>query len=86
MTSDITLFVNPTSGRGRGARAARPAADALRAAGLTVRTVVGTDAADALDRARKAVDGGTAVKQFIALEDYFDFEFRSGALSRLWAR
>jgi diacylglycerol kinase (ATP) len=59
VTSDITLFVNPTSGRGRGARSARPAAEALRAAGFAVRTVVGTDAADALDRARKAVDGGT---------------------------
>lgn len=60
MTNDITLLVNPTSGRGRGARAAGPAADALRTAGLTVRTVVGTDAADSLDQARKAVDGGTA--------------------------
>ncbi|SHM46271.1 diacylglycerol kinase [Actinacidiphila paucisporea] len=59
MTSDITLLVNPTSGRGRGARAARPAAEAMRAVGLTVRTVVGVDAADALDRAHKAVDGGT---------------------------
>jgi diacylglycerol kinase (ATP) len=59
VTGDITLLVNPTSGRGRGAKAARPAADALRSAGLEVRTVVGSDAADALDRARKAVDGGT---------------------------
>ncbi|MGC2998997.1 sphingosine kinase, partial [Streptomyces sp. G35A] len=46
MTSEITLFVNPTAGRGRGARAARPAASALRAAGFSVRTVVGTDAGD----------------------------------------
>ncbi|SEO66433.1 diacylglycerol kinase [Actinacidiphila rubida] len=59
MTSEITLFVNPGAGRGRGARAAGPAAAALRAAGHHVRTVVGEDAADALDRARKAVDGGT---------------------------
>lgn len=59
MTGDITLLVNPTSGRGAGARAARPAAEALRSAGLAVRTVVGSDAADALDQARKAVDGGT---------------------------
>ncbi|WP_455355077.1 diacylglycerol kinase [Streptomyces sp. SYSU K217416] len=59
MTSEITLFVNPTAGRGRGAHAAQPAARALRDAGFSVRTLVGTDAADALDRARGAVDGGT---------------------------
>ncbi|MFE9921949.1 diacylglycerol kinase [Streptomyces sp. NPDC005774] len=59
MTSEITLFVNPTAGRGRGARAARPAASALRAAGFSVRTVLGEDAADALTRARDAVEAGT---------------------------
>ncbi|MEU2596762.1 diacylglycerol kinase [Streptomyces hirsutus] len=59
MTSEITLFVNPTAGRGRGARAARPAASALRAAGFSVRTVLGEDAADALARARGAVEKGT---------------------------
>ncbi|MCL2551176.1 MAG: diacylglycerol kinase [Actinomycetia bacterium] len=59
MTSEITLFVNPRAGRGRGAQAARPAAQALRDAGYAVHTVVGEDAADALDRAKKAVDGGT---------------------------
>ncbi|RII18743.1 Diacylglycerol kinase [Streptomyces sp. YIM 130001] len=59
MTSDVTLFVNPTAGRGRGARAAQPAASALRKAGFSVRTVLGADAADALARAREAVDAGT---------------------------
>lgn len=59
MTSDITLFVNPTAGRGRGAQAAQPAAHALREAGFTVRTVVGEDATDALVRAREAVATGT---------------------------
>ncbi|MET9609812.1 diacylglycerol kinase [Streptomyces sp. NPDC006512] len=59
MTAEITLFVNPTAGRGRGAQAAQPAAAALRAAGYAVRTVVGTDAADALARLRTAVRGGT---------------------------
>ncbi|GGR29663.1 hypothetical protein GCM10010497_35080 [Streptomyces cinereoruber] len=59
MTSDITLFVNPTAGRGRGAQAARPALDALRDAGLSVRIVLGHDAADALRRAREAVADGT---------------------------
>jgi diacylglycerol kinase (ATP) len=60
VTSEITLFVNPTAGRGRAAGAAQPAADALRQAGFAVRTVVGNDADDALIRAREAVDGGTA--------------------------
>ncbi|MEU0201392.1 MULTISPECIES: diacylglycerol kinase [unclassified Streptomyces] len=59
MTSEITLFVNPTAGRGRGARAAQPAASALRAAGYSVRTVLGEDADDALVRARAAVEAGT---------------------------
>ncbi|MGW0604745.1 diacylglycerol kinase [Streptomyces sp. NPDC002640] len=59
MTSDITLFVNPTAGRGRGAHAAQPAASALRDAGFSVRTVLGLDADDALDRAREAVAAGT---------------------------
>ncbi|MFK0171328.1 diacylglycerol kinase [Streptomyces sp. NPDC090306] len=59
MTSEITLFVNPTAGRGRGAGAAQPAASAFRAAGFSVRVVVGADAPDALDRARAAVAAGT---------------------------
>ncbi|MEV4196598.1 sphingosine kinase, partial [Streptomyces toxytricini] len=33
MSAEITLFVNPAAGRGRGAHAAQPAAAALRAAG-----------------------------------------------------
>ncbi|MEU9147845.1 diacylglycerol kinase [Streptomyces sp. NPDC048349] len=59
MSSEITLFVNPTAGRGRGAHAAQPTASALRAAGFCVRTVVGTDAPDALARLRAAVREGT---------------------------
>ncbi|NEC65301.1 diacylglycerol kinase [Streptomyces sp. SID9727] len=59
MTSEITLFVNPTAGRGRGARAAQPAASALREAGFSVRTILGEDAGDALRRARDAVAEGT---------------------------
>ncbi|MFD9572232.1 diacylglycerol kinase [Streptomyces sp. NPDC059982] len=59
MSSEITLFVNPVAGRGRGAHAARPAASALRDAGFSVRTVVGADAADALARLRTAVREGT---------------------------
>ncbi|MCX5396019.1 diacylglycerol kinase [Streptomyces sp. NBC_00102] len=59
MTSEITLFVNPTAGSGRGAHAAQPAASALREAGFSVRTVLGENADDALRRARDAVGGGT---------------------------
>ncbi|MCT9081244.1 diacylglycerol kinase [Streptomyces fulvoviolaceus] len=59
MTSEITLFVNPTAGRGRGAHAAQPAASALRAAGFSVRTVLGENARDALARARAVVEDGT---------------------------
>ncbi|MFD9304877.1 diacylglycerol kinase [Streptomyces sp. NPDC060048] len=59
MSAEITLFVNPTAGRGRGAHAAQPAASALRDAGFSVRTVVGADAPDALERLRGAVRGGT---------------------------
>ncbi|MEU5523628.1 diacylglycerol kinase [Streptomyces sp. NPDC047860] len=59
MTSEITLFVNPTAGRGRGARAALPAAAALRDAGFSVRTVLGDDPEDALARARAAIEDGT---------------------------
>ncbi|WP_030606519.1 diacylglycerol kinase [Streptomyces fulvoviolaceus] len=59
MTSEITLFVNPTAGRGRGAHAAQPAASALRAAGFSVRTVLGENARDALTRARAVVEDGT---------------------------
>ncbi|MEE1740823.1 diacylglycerol kinase [Streptomyces sp. BE147] len=59
MTSEITLFVNPTAGSGRGAHAAQPAASALRDAGFSVRTVLGEDADDALGRAREAVAAGT---------------------------
>ncbi|MFH8571165.1 diacylglycerol kinase [Streptomyces sp. NPDC017993] len=59
MTCDITLFVNPRAGRGRGARETQPAARTLREAGFAVRTVLGEDAADALRRARAAVAAGT---------------------------
>jgi diacylglycerol kinase (ATP) len=59
MSSEITLLVNPAAGRGRGAHAAGPAARELRAAGLSVRVLLGADAPDALDRARRAVAAGT---------------------------
>ncbi|AZM45091.1 diacylglycerol kinase [Streptomyces sp. WAC 06738] len=59
MTSDITVFVNPTAGRGRGAKAAPVVTEALRDAGYEVATVQGSDAATALAGAREAVAAGT---------------------------
>ncbi|MFD9075626.1 diacylglycerol kinase, partial [Streptomyces lasiicapitis] len=49
----------PAAAAGAAAPAAPGAAAALRAAGFSVRTVIGEDAGDALRRARAAVDGGT---------------------------
>ncbi|MEV5985500.1 diacylglycerol kinase [Streptomyces sp. NPDC052051] len=59
MTNEITLFLNPAAGRGRGAKAAQLAVSTLKAAGFAVRTVVGENAEDALKRVRIAVEGGT---------------------------
>lgn len=59
MSSEITLFVNPTAGSGRAVHAAQPAASALREAGFSVRSMVGADAPDALARLRTAVREGT---------------------------
>jgi diacylglycerol kinase (ATP) len=54
----VALLVNPTAGRGRGARLAGPVAARLRALGLRVDVVAGTDAADGLARARARVAAG----------------------------
>ncbi|MFL6240484.1 MAG: diacylglycerol kinase [Actinomycetes bacterium] len=59
MLHRIALLVNPTSGKGRAARYAGPVADRLGSHGAEVVTIVGTDAVDAEDRARKAVADGT---------------------------
>ena len=58
MSRRIALLVNPTSGKGRAARVAGPVAARLRAGGADVTEIVGTDAADAEERARKAVADG----------------------------
>ena len=54
----VGLFVNPTSGKGKGGRVAPLVGEALTAAGKTVRTIVGRDAVDASDLARAAVADG----------------------------
>lgn len=57
-TREIALLTNPTAGKGRGARRGAVALERLRAAGLSVRTMVGRDADEALDLAHKAVVDG----------------------------
>ncbi len=52
------MFVNPTSGRGRGARVADQVTDRLAETGATVRRVIGRDAGEALDLLRTALDDG----------------------------
>jgi diacylglycerol kinase (ATP) len=56
---EIALLTNPTAGKGRGARFRDAAAAHLRAAGLSVRTIEGRDADEALDLARTVVAEGT---------------------------
>jgi diacylglycerol kinase (ATP) len=55
---DVALLTNPTSGKGKGARARDLALPRLRDAGLHVRELEGTDADDALRLAHEAVADG----------------------------
>jgi diacylglycerol kinase (ATP) len=55
VTSEIAVLVNPTAGRGRGARAARVAVTVLRERGHRVRELVGRDGDEAADLAARAV-------------------------------
>ncbi|MCB8956785.1 MAG: diacylglycerol kinase [Nocardioides sp.] len=55
---EIALLTNPTAGKGRGARFRDAAAERLRGAGVTVRTLEGRDADEALDLARGVVAEG----------------------------
>ncbi|MDP3889681.1 diacylglycerol kinase family protein [Nocardioides sp.] len=59
---EIAFLTNPTSGKGRGARARAAAVPRLKEAGFTVRDLIGRDAEESLDLARSAVaDGVEAV-------------------------
>ena len=58
MSREIVILVNPTSGRGRGARLADPVTDRLREAGLHARWEAGRDASEAVDLARRAAARG----------------------------
>ncbi|TIC86480.1 diacylglycerol kinase [Nocardioides sp. GY 10127] len=54
----VALLTNPTSGKGRGARARTAALQVLRSAGVEVEDLVGADAAEAQRLASDAVAGG----------------------------
>ncbi len=55
---EIALLTNPTSGKGKGARARDAVLGRLRDAGLVVRNLEGRDVDEALDLARQCVDDG----------------------------
>jgi diacylglycerol kinase (ATP) len=55
---EIALLTNPTSGKGKGARARAAALPRLREAGIVVRDLSGRDADEALDLARAAAADG----------------------------
>jgi diacylglycerol kinase (ATP) len=58
VTREIAMLVNPTSGKGRGARLAEPVAARLRSLGATVDVLIGRDADDAADKLRDRVAAG----------------------------
>lgn len=58
MLREIAVLVNPTSGRGRGARLAEPVTERLTEAGIRARWEAGRDADEAADLARRAVARG----------------------------
>ncbi|WP_182880671.1 diacylglycerol/lipid kinase family protein [Microbispora sp. H10949] len=60
MRDDLVVLVNPAARGGRTLRLLAPVLRRLRAGGRPVSVVVGTSAADALDRARAAVAAGPA--------------------------
>jgi len=58
VTRRIAVLVNPTSGKGRGARLMQPVSDLLREGGLEPDVVVGRDGDEAFDRLRDRVAAG----------------------------
>ena len=58
MAREIALLTNPTSGKGRGTRTAAIALPRLKEAGFHVRNLVGHDADEARDLARRSVVDG----------------------------
>jgi len=58
VTAELALVVNPTSGKGKGARYGERAQSALREAGVAVHRIVGRDAHEAAKLAQAALDAG----------------------------
>ena len=58
MPRRVAVLVNPSAGRGRGARAAGPVVERLRAGGVLVEVLVGATADEAAEFARRAVTAG----------------------------
>jgi diacylglycerol kinase (ATP) len=67
VTRRIALLVNPTSGKGRGARLLAPVGDRLRSAGVEVEVIVGRDADEAFDLVRTVVAGDPGVDGLVAV-------------------
>jgi diacylglycerol kinase (ATP) len=67
VTRRIALLVNPTSGKGRGARLLAPVSARLRAAGVEVVVIVGRDADEAFDLVRTVVAGDPGVDGLVAV-------------------
>ena len=57
-TREIALLTNPTAGKGKGGRVRDLALERLRAGGLSVRSLQGRDADEALDLAHQCVTDG----------------------------
>lgn len=57
---DVALIVNPTAGKGRAAKVVANVAGRIREAGANVSILIGHDASDAVNLARKAVADGTS--------------------------
>jgi diacylglycerol kinase (ATP) len=67
VTRRIALLVNPTSGKGRGARLLTPVGDRLRSAGVQVDVIVGRDADEAFDLVRSVVAADPSVGGVVAV-------------------
>jgi diacylglycerol kinase (ATP) len=67
VTRRIALLVNPTAGKGRGARLLAPVGDRLRSAGVEVDVIVGRDADEAFDRVRTVVAGDRGIDGVVAV-------------------
>ncbi|MGP7960932.1 diacylglycerol/lipid kinase family protein [Sanguibacter sp. A247] len=78
----IGVVVNPTSGRGRGARAGERTRTLLREAGHTVVDLSGTSLLDAVHRARQGVSDGLAALVVVGGDGMVHLGFNAVATTR----